>query len=55
MDDTAVVVPVEDEDERGSWSCLRRVTARSGAEVREAAAMRGGRVFRACRIGGTSG
>lgn len=52
--DAAVVVLVE-EDERGSWSCLRRVTARSGAKDREAAAIRGGRDFRAWRIGGTSG
>ncbi len=52
--DAAVVVVVVAEDERGSWSCLRRVTARSGAEVREAAAIRGGRDFRAWRIGGTS-
>lgn len=39
-------VVVEDE-KRGSCSCLRSVTARSGAEVREAAAMSGGRDFRA--------
>ncbi len=51
----AAVVLLLAEDERGSWSCLRRVTARSGAEVREAAAIRGGRDFRAWRIGGTSG
>ena len=40
----------------GMVSCLRRVSARSGAPVREAAARKGGRgkCFDAARIKGTS-
>lgn len=45
---------LEDEGS-GSCSCFRSVSARSGVGVLEAAAIRGGRDFRARSRGGTSG